>query len=109
MTDIDADEPSKYVQHSIAYLAYLEEKQLPAFGPTILANAGVKPTWRLVLIDWLRDISEKLRLLSETFYMAVALLDRFYDQVDEPVPKNQVQKTGVTALFLAAKFEEIYP
>ena len=109
MTDIDAGESSKYVQHTVSYLAYLEEKQLPGFGINVLAKAGVKPTWRLVLIDWLRDISDKLRLLSETFYMAVALLDRFYDQVDEPVPKNQVQKTGVTALFLAAKFEEIYP
>ena len=94
----------------MAYLTYLESKHLPACGSEVLANAGVKPTWRLVLIDWLFRLKEQLKILPDTFFMGVALLDRFYDKLDdEIVPKADVQKTGVIALFLAGKYEEIYP
>ena len=94
----------------MAYLTYLESKQLPACGSKVLANAGVKPSWRLVLIDWLFQVKENLGILPDTYFIAVALLDRFYDQLeDETIPKPDVQKTGIVALFLAAKYEEIYP
>ena len=94
----------------MAYLTYLESKHLPAYGSEVLANAGVKPTWRLVLIDWLFQLKEQLKILPDTFFMAVALLDRYFDKLeDETVPKADVQKTGVIALFLAGKYEEIYP
>ena len=41
--------------------------------------------------------------------MAAGLLDRYFDSVKEQVAKQNVQKLGIVALFLAAKYEEIYP
>lgn len=109
MTDIDLYESSKYIQHNMAYLTYLEGKQLPASGAEVLANAGVKPSWRLVLVDWLYEVKERLGVLADTYFITIALLDRFYDQLEDKIPKADVQKSGVVALFLAAKYEEIYP
>ena len=53
--------------------------------------------------------SLKCLVLNETFYLAVGLLDRYFDRCETPVPKQDIQKVGVTALFIAAKYEEIYP
>ena len=48
-------------------------------------------------------------MLNETYYLAVGLLDRYFDRCENTVPKQDIQKVGVTALFIAAKYEEIYP
>ena len=105
---MDEDESSKYCRHNTAYLAYLDFKQKTESGPELLAKCGIKGSWRTVLLDWLHDIVHKCQLLNDTFYLAVGLLDRYLDNVDS-VPKKHVQKTGVVALFMAAKYEEIYP
>ena len=105
---MDEDETSKYCRHNIAYLAYLDFKQKTKSGPELLTKCGIKGSWRTVLLDWLHDIVYKCQLMSDTFYMTVGLLDRYFDNVDS-VPKKHVQKIGVVALFMAAKYEEIYP
>ena len=46
---------------------------------------------------------------DKSAYLAVGLLDRYFDRCETPVPKADIQKVGVTALFIAAKYEEIYP
>ncbi|MBZ3884439.1 G2/mitotic-specific cyclin-B1 [Sciurus carolinensis] len=49
----------------------------------------------------------KFRLLQETTYMTVAIIDRFMQ--DNYVPKKMLQLVGVTAMFIASKYEEMYP
>ena len=62
---------------------------------------------RSVLIDWVTNIHFQFRLLPETLYMAVAIMDRFFQK--EVVVKDKIQLVGATAFFIAAKYEEIYP
>lgn len=64
---------------------------------------------RKILVDWLVDVHRKFKLRHETLFMAVNLLDRYMDTATEPLQKNRFQLFGVTCLFIAAKFEEIYP
>ena len=110
ITDIDEAETSKYVRYNTAYLAYLEHRHLPQDkGAELLQQCGIKGSWRHVLLDWLHDIVIKCQLMKDTYFMAAGLLDRYFDNVQEQVPKLSVQKLGVVALFLAAKYEEIYP
>ena len=110
ITDIDEGETSKYVRHNTAYLAYLEHRHLPQDkGAELLQKCGIKGSWRHVLLDWMHDIVIKCQLMKDTYFMAAGLLDRYFDNVQEQVPKLSVQKLGVVALFLAAKYEEIYP
>lgn len=41
--------------------------------------------------------------------MAVNLIDRFMQITSDVVPKSKYQLFGITCLFIAAKYEEIYP
>jgi G2/mitotic-specific cyclin-B, other len=62
---------------------------------------------RGILISWLVSIHRYLKLLQETFYISVSIVDRYLSK--KSITKYQLQLLGVTSLFLAAKYEEIYP
>mgnify|MGYP002049273354 CR=1 FL=1 len=61
---------------------------------------------RGILIDWLVEVHMKFRLASSTLYHCVWLIDRYCST--EQVMRAQLQLVGVTAMFIASKYEEIY-
>ncbi|XP_030598495.1 G2/mitotic-specific cyclin-B1 [Archocentrus centrarchus] len=109
--DVDADDHdnpmlcSEYVKDIYKYLRQLEIEQ--NIRPDYLQGQEVTGNMRAILIDWLVQVNLKFRLLQETMYMTVGIIDRFLQ--DHPVPKKQLQLVGVTAMFLASKYEEMYP
>ncbi|RUS69001.1 hypothetical protein EGW08_023237, partial [Elysia chlorotica] len=68
----------------------------------------LQPRMRSILLDWLSEVCEVYRLHKETFMLTVDFIDR-YLSVTTNVPKTQLQLLGISALFVAAKLEEIYP
>ncbi|XP_012670221.1 G2/mitotic-specific cyclin-B1-like [Clupea harengus] len=109
--DVDADDYdnpmlcSEYVKDIYKYLRQLETEQ--AVKPSYLEGREVTGNMRAILIDWLVQVQIKFRLLQETMYMTVAIIDRYLQ--DNPVPKKQLQLVGVTSMFVASKYEEMYP
>ncbi|KAL4617587.1 G2/mitotic-specific cyclin-B1-like [Arapaima gigas] len=109
--DVDADDYdnpllcSEYVKDIYKYLRQLEVEQ--SVRPKYLEGQEVTGNMRAILIDWLVQVQIKFRLLQETMYMTIAIIDRFLQ--DHPVPKKQLQLVGVTAMFIASKYEEMYP
>lgn len=67
----------------------------------------VKDTSRGFLVEWIIDVHRKFRLMSETLYVTVSIIDRYLARV--PIKKSQLHLLGVTALLIATKYEEIYP
>lgn len=72
-----------------------------------MKQRSINEQMREVQIDWIVDVSVKFRLLSTTLFMSVNLLDR-YLQVEE-CSRDKFQLLGITSLFIASKYEEIYP
>ena len=62
---------------------------------------------RSILIDWLIEVHLKFKLLPETLFITVSIIDRYLEK--QKVAKSKLQLVGVTALFIASKYEEIYP
>merc|ERR1711968_84993 len=61
---------------------------------------------RGILIDWLVEVHLKVKMNPETLYLTVSIIDRFLEK--KSLARNKLQLLGVTALFLAAKYEEIF-
>lgn len=61
---------------------------------------------RAILVDWLIEVHYKFKLLPETLFLTVNLIDRYLERVD--VIRTKLQLVGVTAMLIASKFEEIY-
>jgi len=62
---------------------------------------------RAILIDWLVEVHLKFKLVPETLYLTVSLIDRFLER--KVIPRNKLQLVGVTAMFVACKYEEVFP
>lgn len=64
-------------------------------------------TWEMrgVLVDWLIDIHGKFRLLPETLYLTLNIVDRFLTL--RTISLNKLQLVGLTAMFIAGKYEEV--
>jgi len=71
------------------------------------SQADINEKMRAILVDWLVDVHLKFKLLPETLFLTVNLIDRYLNQV--PVSRQKLQLVGVGAMLIAAKYEEIYP
>ncbi|KAG5458823.1 MAG: cyclin-like protein [Olpidium bornovanus] len=60
---------------------------------------------RDVLLDWMVEVHQSFKMIPETLYLAINILDRYLSLIQ--VPSNTLQLAGITALFIAAKVEEI--
>jgi G2/mitotic-specific cyclin 2 len=63
--------------------------------------------WRMrgILVDWLIEVHAKFRLLPETLFLCVNLVDRFLSS--RTIGMEKLQLVGITALLVASKYEEV--
>uniref|UniRef100_A0A3P9IEF3 G2/mitotic-specific cyclin-B2 n=1 Tax=Oryzias latipes TaxID=8090 RepID=A0A3P9IEF3_ORYLA len=71
-------------------------------------HAEITSGMRVVLVDWLVEVSQEYMLSSETLYLAVNYVDRFLSCTTN-VKRNKLQLVGTASLLIAAKYEEITP
>merc|ERR1711981_997027 len=62
---------------------------------------------RSILIDWLIEVGEEYKPQTETLFLAVNYIDRFLSYMS--VQRAKLQLVGTACMFIAAKYEEIYP
>ncbi|XP_018613648.1 G1/S-specific cyclin-E1 isoform X2 [Scleropages formosus] len=71
-------------------------------------HPNLQPKMRAILLDWMMEVCEVYKLHRETFYLAQDYFDRFM-ATQRNILKTTLQLIGISALFIAAKLEEIYP
>lgn len=62
---------------------------------------------RQILIDWLVDVHLSFELKEQTLYLALGYLNVYSSTHD--ITKHDYQLVGITCLWIASKYEEIYP
>ncbi|KAF9572675.1 G2/mitotic-specific cyclin [Mortierella alpina] len=108
--DLDAEDiqdplmVSEYVVEIFNYLQDLENETMP--NPRYM-KMQKDLAWKMrgVLVDWLAEVHNKFKLLPETLFLSVNLIDRFLSC--RTVNLVKLQLVGVTALFIASKYEEV--
>ncbi len=103
----DLDDPlmaAEYVVEIFDYLRDLEMETLP--NPDYIDHQpDLEWKMRGILVDWLIEVHTRFRLLPETLFLAVNLIDRFLSA--EVVALDRLQLVGVAAMFIASKYEEV--
>lgn len=105
--EAELDDPTmvaEYADEIFEYMSKLEEEAMPM--PNYMAGQQ-EITWemRSTLIDWLLQVHLRYHMLPETLWIAINIIDRFLSKRVVSVVKLQL--VGVTAMFVAAKYEEI--
>ena len=70
-------------------------------------QTDINAKMRGILIDWLVEVHLKFKLVPEALYLTANLIDRFLER--EQMPRSKLQLLGVTAMFVACKYEEVFP
>ena len=116
LPDPDSDDSSNVVlasenvKHIFTYLYTLEKLHpLTANFMVSAASFQIQPRFRFILVDWIVAVQVRFSLLPETLYLSIALLDRYLQKKGDRLAKDRLQLLGVTCVYLAAKYEEMFP
>jgi hypothetical protein len=105
----DSDDPlcaTAYVGDM--YEHFREKELITSVRPGFMARQShINERMRAILVDWLVEVHLKFKLVPETLYLTINLIDRYLNLAEVSRPKLQL--VGVTCLLIASKYEEIYP
>lgn len=100
----DTSMVAEYGDEIFDYMKSLELKMLP--NAHYMDNQHeIQWSMRSVLMDWLVQVHLRFNLLPETLFLTVNYIDRFLSC--KVVSLGKLQLVGATAIFIAAKYEEI--
>jgi len=103
---VDIFTAPEYNQDIYKYLRGAEHKHLAKWN-YMGKQPDITHSMRGILVDWLVEVSEEYKLQTETLYLAVNYIDRFLSVMS--VQRAKLQLVGTAAMFIASKYEEIYP
>ncbi|KAI5919250.1 cyclin-like protein [Camillea tinctor] len=103
----DLDDPvmaAEYATDIFEYMRDLEVKSQP--NPQYMHHQDdLEWKTRGILIDWLIEVHTRFHLLPETLFLAINIIDRFLSE--KVVQLDRLQLVGITAMFIASKYEEV--
>jgi len=115
VTDIDAQpldtqNPQLCAEYAPAMYAYLRSVEDGlVIKKDFLKGSSINGKMRGVLVDWLIEVHSQFRLLQETLYMTVYIIDKYLQVEGLTIRRAKLQLVGVSAMFIASKVEEMYP
>lgn len=98
-------DPKKRVQYNSRKLFSHLQKQSKKQEREYRGKKKVSSLARAALMNWLLEIVRALSLQQETFFLSVDIVDKGLEETRE----THFQLLGITALFMACKFEEVLP
>ncbi|KAG4429033.1 hypothetical protein IFR05_015486 [Cadophora sp. M221] len=104
----DLDNPMMVAEYVVEIFEYLRrsEKSTQPNASYIEHQKGLNWGRRNTLVDWLIYIFTQYRLLHETLFLTINIVDRFLSR--KVVELDRLQLVGITAMWIASKYEERY-
>lgn len=103
----DVDDPLMVSEYVVEIFEYLKELEIATMANPDYMDSQNELEWKMrgILVDWLLEVHTRFRLLPETLFLAVNIIDRFLST--KIVQLDRLQLVGVTAMFIASKYEEV--
>jgi hypothetical protein len=103
----DAEDPLMVSEYVVEIFEYLKELEIATMANPDYMDSQNELEWKMrgILVDWLLEVHTRFRLLPETLFLAVNIIDRFLSA--KIVQLDRLQLVGVTAMFIASKYEEV--
>lgn len=64
---------------------------------------------RMRMVDWMIEVINNYKCDQSVFFQAVNLMDSFFDMTKRSVEPSELHLIGVTCMFIASKYNDIYP
>ena len=71
----------------------------------------VTKEYRTKMVDWMVEVTTSFKCTQRTYFLAVAIFDNYLRKIrgKKVIENGQVHLVGVGAMYLASKYEDIYP
>ena len=103
---IELQSAKEYIDEIYLHLKSVEKNNLPIENYMNICQTDINEKMRIILVNWIIEVHFKFRLLSETLFICINIIDRYLSKKD--INRKYLQLLGVTSLFIACKYEEIY-
>jgi hypothetical protein len=105
--DADASSDADYCTLALRHFRTKEVAMNRMINATYMnSQTDINSKFRSILVDWLVEVRVKFKLRRHTLFLTVNYIDRFLTR--NIICRSKLQLVGITALFIAAKCEEIY-
>ena len=74
-----------------------------------LSSHKVSADYRAKMIDWMVEVLTTFKCSDQAFFKTVQILDRYYAESSKPLSQSSLHLSGVVAMFIATKYEDIIP
>lgn len=103
----DLDDPLMVAEYVVEIFEYLQKLEVATRPNADYMDHQEDLGWKMrgILVDWLVEVHTRFHLLPETLFLAVNIIDRFLTA--KVVQLDRLQLVGVTAMFIASKYEEV--
>jgi G2/mitotic-specific cyclin 1/2 len=100
-------DPALVAEYATEIFTYLKQKEVQTMADPqyMLRQSEISWNMRATLVNWLAEVHHRLKLLPETLFLTVNLMDRFLTLKAVSVAKFQL--VGITSFFVACKYEEV--
>jgi transcription initiation factor TFIIIB Brf1 subunit/transcription initiation factor TFIIB len=104
----DMCDPQFVSEYIMDIMSYLKEKELEVRIPADYCSKqkDILPSHRDQIMRYIADLYVQLKLLTETFFLAVNIVDQV--MATGPLAKKKLQIVALTAVLIASKYEETY-
>ena len=97
----------EYLDEILGNFIYEEENNKYKINPDYFKfQHEINYKMRIILIDWLLEVNDKLKFKEETFYSAIYIIDAYLSK--KFIQRKKFQLLGVTALYISTKLNEIF-
>lgn len=97
---------NEYINEIFSHLKETENLNLPLENYMEKTQSEINERMRIILLDWLIDVQLKFKLLPETLFLTINIIDRYLSI--SKATKENLQLIGITSMLIACKYEEIY-
>ncbi|XP_075674452.1 cyclin-A3-4-like [Castanea sativa] len=104
-TDLDHFNSNSIHSHLRAQEMEVHRRPFPDYMETV--QNEVSTFMREILVNWLVEVAEEYKLVSDTIYLTISYIDRFLSS--NVVSKSKIQLLGVSCMLNASQYEEISP
>ena len=80
--------------------------------PNPIAGHDVSKEYRTKMADWMVEVCTSFKCSTRTYFLAVQLFDKYLTHIKhsgKTLQNKDVHCVGVTAMYLASKYEDIFP
>jgi len=104
----DMDDPQAVTEYVNEIYEHMMAKEKDSVDPNYMNNQSeINEKMRAILVDWLVEVHRMFKLLPETLFLSIGIIDR-YLSLTASIARDKLQLVGVTAMLIASKYEEIY-